>query len=107
MQRQLYAIALALALAGGVSASFAQATDMSAKSSEQPATDTWITTKVKAELATTEGIKSGDVSVTTKNGLVTLSGVVNSKAQLQKSIAVTKAVKGVRQVDATALSSRD
>jgi len=107
MQRQLYAIALALALAGGVTTTFAQATDMSAKSSEQPVTDTWITTKVKAELATTDGIKSGDVSVTTKNGLVTLSGVVNSKAQVQKSIAVTKAVKGVRQVDSSALTSRD
>ena len=106
MQRHWFAIALALAVAG-ISPSFAQATDMSAKSSEQPVTDTWITTKVKAELATTEGIKSGDVSVTTKNGLVTLSGVVNSKAQVQKSIAVAKSVNGVRQVDASALSSRD
>ena len=52
-------------------------------------------------------VKSGEVSVTTKNGLVTLSGVVSSKAQVQKSIAVAKAVKGVRQVDASALSSRD
>jgi len=108
MQRQLFAIALGAALVcGGAAPGFAQATDMSAKSSEQPVTDTWITTKVKAELATTDGIKSGDVSVTTKNGLVTLSGVVSSKAQVQKSIAVAKAVKGVRQVDASALSSRD
>ena len=108
MKRQLQAIALGIVLAsGGISVAFADSTDMSAKSSEQPVTDTWITTKVKAELATTDGIKSGDVSVTTKNGLVTLSGVVNSKAQVQKSVAVTKSVKGVRQVDASALSSRD
>jgi len=105
MKRQLLAIALGFACLAGMS--FAQATDTSAKSSEQPVTDTWITTKVKAELATTEGIKSGDVSVTTKNGQVTLSGVVNSKAQLQKSIAIAKSVKGVRDVDASALSSRD
>jgi len=45
--------------------------------------------------------------VTTKNGLVTLSGTVNSKAQMQKAVAVTKAIKGVRSVDSTALSSRD
>jgi hyperosmotically inducible protein len=108
MKRQLQAIALGVVLAsGGISAAFADSTDMSANSSQQPVTDTWITTKVKAELATTDGIKSGDVSVTTKNGLVTLSGVVNSKAQVQKSIAVTKTVKGVRHVDASALSSRD
>jgi hyperosmotically inducible protein len=104
------AIALAIAVSVGVSAplfALAPATDQSPKSSEQPVTDTWITTKVKAELATTEGIKSGDISVTTKNGLVTLSGTVNSKAQVQKAIALTKSVKGVKDVDSTALSSRD
>ena len=107
MKKQMSAVALGLALAFGIAPMFAQATDTSAKSSEQPVTDTWITTKVKAELATTPGISSGDVSVTTKNGLVTLSGVVNSKAQVQKSIAVAKSIKGVRDVDASALNSRD
>jgi len=108
MKRQLCAMAFGLALAcGGVASAYAGATDTSAKSSQQPVTDTWITTKVKSELATTEGIKSGDISVTTKNGLVTLSGTVASKAQVQKSIAVAKAVKGVRDVDSSALSSRD
>jgi hyperosmotically inducible periplasmic protein len=110
MKRQLCAMAfgLALACAGlATTTAFAADTDMSAKSSQQPVSDTWITTKVKAELATTEGIKSGDISVTTKNGLVTLSGTVNSKAQVQKSIAVAKSVKGVRDVDSSALSSRD
>ena len=108
MKRQLCAMAFGLALAcGGLSTALAANTDTSAKSSQQPVTDTWITTKVKSELATTEGIKSGDISVTTKNGLVTLSGTVSSKAQVQKSIAVAKAVKGVRDVDSTALTSRD
>jgi hyperosmotically inducible protein len=108
MKRQLTTMALAIAFAfGGVATSFADNTDMSAKSSEQPVTDTWITTKVKSELATTEGIKSGDISVTTKNGLVTLSGAVNSKAQVQKAVAVTKSIKGVHDVDSSALISRD
>jgi hyperosmotically inducible protein len=101
-------MAFGLALAcGGLATAYAANTDTSAKSSQQPVTDTWITTKVKSELATTEGIKSGDISVTTKNGLVTLSGTVSSKAQVQKSVAVAKAVKGVRDVDSSALSSRD
>lgn len=108
MQRQLYAIAFAVAVAcGGAATSFAQDETMSADKSQQPVTDTWITTKVKTELATTEGIKSGDISVTTKNGLVTLSGVVNSNAQVQKAVAIAKAVKGVHDVDSVALSSRD
>ncbi len=107
MKHPLSVLAIGVALVCGVPTAFAQGTDTSASSSEQPVTDTWITTKVKAELATTEGIKSGEINVTTKNGLVTLSGVVNSKAQVQKAIAVAKAVKGVHGVDSSALSSRD
>jgi hyperosmotically inducible protein len=75
--------------------------------SDQPGTDTWITTKVKAELMTTKGIPSTDISVTTTNGVVTLSGMVDTKAQVQKSIAVAKAVKGVQRVDSSALKSKD
>ena len=75
--------------------------------SEQPGTDAWITTKVKTELMTTKGIPSTDISVTTNNGVVVLSGVLDSKAQVNKSVAVAKAVKGVRNVDSSALSSRN
>ncbi len=93
---------------GSVGTSFAaEEMSTSAAKSEQPGTDTWITTKVKADLATTKGISSTDISVTTKNGVVTLSGVVNSKAQVQKSVAVAKSIKGVKSVDSSALSSRD
>jgi hyperosmotically inducible protein len=75
--------------------------------SAQPGTDGWITTKVKAQLMTTKGIPSTDISVTTTNGIVTLSGVVDSKAQVQKSVAVAKAIKGVHKVDSSALTSRN
>jgi hyperosmotically inducible periplasmic protein len=81
----------------------ASANDQSA----QPGTDGWITTKVKAQLMTTKGIPSTDISVTTTNGVVTLAGVVDSKAQVQKSIALAKAVKGVQRVDSSALTSRN
>ena len=39
--------------------------------------------------------------------LLTLSGVVDTKAQVQKSVAVAKSVKGVHSVDSSALSSKD
>jgi len=74
--------------------------------SAQPGTDTWITTKVKTELMATKGIPSTEISVTTTNGNVTLSGVVETKAQVQKAIAVAQAIKGVHSVDSTALTSR-
>jgi hyperosmotically inducible periplasmic protein len=75
--------------------------------SEQPGTDAWITTKVKTELLATKGVPSTDISVTTNNGVVTLAGVVDTKAQVQKSIAVAKAIKGVQTVDSAALTSRN
>ena len=74
--------------------------------SEQPVTDTWITTKVKADLATTEGIKSTDISVETVNGVVTLIGVLDSKTAVDKAIAVAKGIKGVVDVDASGLKAK-
>jgi len=73
--------------------------------SEQPVTDTWITTKVKAELATTDGVKSTDISVTTVDGVVTLSGMLTSPTGIDKAVAAAKSIKGVKRVDATALKS--
>jgi len=75
--------------------------------SAQPGTDGWITTKVKTQLMATKGIPSTDISVTTTNGVVTLSGVLDTKAQVQKSVAVAKGIKGVQKVDSSALTSRN
>ena len=74
--------------------------------SEQPVTDTWITTKVKADLATTEGVKSTEISVDTTNGVVTLIGVLDSKTGVEKAIAVAKSIKGVVSVDASGLKAK-
>ena len=74
--------------------------------SNQPVTDTWITTKVKADLATTEGVKSTEISVETTNGVVTLIGVLDSKTGVEKAIAVAKAIKGVKDVDASGLKAK-
>jgi len=74
--------------------------------SEQPVTDTWITTKVKSELLAAEDVKGTDINVTTINGVVTLAGVLDSKTAVDKAIAVTKGVKGVKSVDTQALKSR-
>ena len=83
------------------------ASTSSSDESAQPGTDGWITTKVKAQLMATKGIPSTDISVTTTNGVVTLSGVLDSKAQVQKSVAVAKGIKGVQKVDSSALTTRN
>jgi hyperosmotically inducible protein len=100
---------LCLAAAFGIAAPvWAQSsTDMANAPSAQPGTDGWITTKVKAELMETKGISSFDINVTTNNGVVTLSGNVDSKAQVQKAIAIAKGIKGVHDVDSSALKSKN
>jgi hyperosmotically inducible periplasmic protein len=86
----------------GMSSVAIAADDMPAKS-DQPVTDTWITTKVKTELATTDGVKSTKISVTTKDGIVALVGVLMSKDAVDKAIAATESVKGVKRVDSSGL----
>jgi hyperosmotically inducible protein len=100
-------VALALGSATAVFAAEPAGATSQQDQSAQPGTDGWITTKVKAELMTTKDIASTDISVTTTNGVVTLSGVLDTKAQVQKSVAVAKAVKGVNKVDSSALKSRN
>ena len=85
----------------------AMATDNGAAESEQPVTDSWITTKVKAELATTDGVKSMDISVETKNGIVTLTGVQPNDVAVKKAVATAQSIKGVKNVDASGLKSKD
>ncbi|AOI75130.1 MULTISPECIES: BON domain-containing protein [Burkholderia] len=77
-----------------------------ATESSQPVTDTWITTKVKSELATTDGVKSTDISVKTVDGVVTLTGVLPTKVAVKKAVAVTRAIKGVKHVDASGLKAK-
>ena len=49
--------------------------------SDQPVKDSYITTKVKAELAKDKGTKAHDIHVTTKDGVVMLDGTVSSAAE--------------------------
>ena len=80
------------------------AKDMSMKS-DQPVTDTWITTKVKSELATTDGVKSMDIEVKTVDGTVMLTGTQANDVAVKKAVAVAKSIKGVKKVDASGLKS--
>lgn len=75
-------------------------------SSDQPVTDTWITTKVKTELATTDGVKSTEISVKTIDGTVTLTGVVATDIAVKKAVAAAASVKGVKHVDSSGLKSK-
>lgn len=84
------------------------ATDKTASKneSEQPVGDTWITTKVKTELLADTAVKGTDINVSTVNGVVTLAGVLDNQAAIDKAITIAKGVKGVTDVDTRALKLR-
>jgi hyperosmotically inducible protein len=63
--------------------------------------DGWITAKVKAELATTKGIKSGDIDASTDHGIVQLRGTVDSPQAAERAIDRALDVKGVAAVDSS------
>jgi hyperosmotically inducible protein len=105
-------LALATAVAFGcasipASAVAATPNGETAMKSDQPVTDTWITTKVKSELATTDGVKSTEISVKTIDGVVTLTGVLATDTAVKKAVAATESIKGVKKVDSTGLKSKD
>jgi hyperosmotically inducible protein len=60
--------------------------------------DSMITTKSKAEILKTPDLKSLQISVTTVDGEVTLSGEVDNEAAKNKVAEVVKKVKGVKSV---------
>lgn len=66
--------------------------------------DGWITTKVKSKFATAKGVRAKDISVSTTDGKVTLTGTATTKTEKTRAIHIAKEVKGVKSVDASGLT---
>ncbi|WEN16832.1 BON domain-containing protein [Rhodanobacter sp. AS-Z3] len=96
------AVPLGTAMAHDAAGSMQKATDN--QTVPDKAADAWITTKVKAEFGTTKGVSATDISVSTNDGVVTLSGTVSSAAEKASAEDVAKGVKGVKRVDASGLT---
>jgi osmotically-inducible protein OsmY len=60
--------------------------------------DSVITSKVKAELAGDDFLKSFQIGVETYQGVVQLSGFVDSKQAVDKAIEITKGINGVKSI---------
>jgi osmotically-inducible protein OsmY len=60
--------------------------------------DATITTRVKAALLQTPGVKSAAVNVETFRGVVQLSGFVDSKEMANNAVAAAQRVPGVKSV---------
>jgi hyperosmotically inducible protein len=68
------------------------------------AADAWITTKVKSEFGTAKGIKATDISVSTSDGVVTLTGTVGTANEKMHAERVAGRIKGVKSVNASGLT---
>jgi len=60
--------------------------------------DTVITTKVKAAILGESSLKSSEINVETFKGVVQLSGFVNSAADINKVVDVTRRIEGVKSI---------
>lgn len=76
----------------------ATARDMSTETAGQYLDDATITTKVKAAFAADRVVKARDISVQTDHGIVTLTGVVDSKAESDQATKLATEVKAVEAV---------
>lgn len=81
-----------------LAASMLCAAPVFAGDSEQPVSDTVITTKVKAELAKDSQTSATAIHVETKNGVVYLTGNVASDVEREKASKNAQMVKGVSTV---------
>lgn len=73
------------------------------RESSQPVDDTWITTKVKADLLTTQDVSGLQLNVETVNGVVSLTGDVGSQAEADRAIEVARGIEGVTRVDSSGI----
>lgn len=129
LRKSLIATAVMMAFAAVPFSLMAQSTSPSTTSQQQPSTmqqststtdqstttssnetvpgkvdDSWITTKVKSKFAAAKGVKASDISVSTTDGVVTLTGTATSKSEKNHAVHIAKGVKGVKSVDASGLT---
>lgn len=62
------------------------------------ASDSWITTKVKSDLAVEKDVSATDIHVNTYEGVVTLTGTVATQAEADKAVQVAREIQGVKSV---------
>jgi osmotically-inducible protein OsmY len=88
MKSKIYAFVLALFLLTSVS--FAK--------QDSPLTDDMITDQVRIKLSGDQLVKGGALQVDVKDGVVTLSGLVDEPKAKERAEKLTKKTKGVKQV---------
>lgn len=70
-------------------------------------TDAQITTDVQSKLSADKTISGQAIKVTTKNGVVTLTGNVNTDAEASKAVEIASATTGVKDTDTSKLTVKE
>ena len=97
-------LGVALAMGTATLVSGCASVDQGVAGSTEPASDTWITTKIKTNLATLKDIDNTDIGVETNNGVVTLTGSVDSAEKRDRVVTAVRGIEGVKGVDTSRLS---
>jgi hyperosmotically inducible periplasmic protein len=71
---------------------------VAAESPGKAVSDSWITTKVKGELAKDKQVSGIHIHVKTVEGVVTLTGKAKSQAEVDRATADTSKIDGVKSV---------
>jgi hyperosmotically inducible periplasmic protein len=66
--------------------------------SDQPGTDTWITTKVKARFVESKQVSATNIHVKTVNGVVELTGTAKNMDESSKAEELARAIEHVKSV---------
>jgi osmotically-inducible protein OsmY len=83
--------------------SIASRTEPQTSNPAEQLSDAWITSKVKSSLIYSRNLDGLNIKVETKDGLVTLNGVVANFAEKELAVEITRNIRGVKGVNADAL----
>jgi hyperosmotically inducible protein len=73
--------------------------DQKTEKAEETMDDSAITAKIKAEILSDPLLKVSQISVTTTNNVVTLSGVVDSQQSIDRAMEIVHSIKSVKSVE--------
>lgn len=85
--------------AEGVSRTYDADGDRSGRTVGQTVNDQVLETRVKTALIDADEVKARNIEVEVRNGVVSLSGTVDSKSEASAAVSVARSVDGVKSVD--------
>ena len=90
--------------AQGMTEQAAADAEKAVESAGETISDGWITAKVKSSLLMAKDVDGLDITVDTRDGVVTLGGGASSPAERDLAVAIAQGIRGVKRVDAAAVN---